>query len=556
MTPEQIITIARQDPKQIIEALFWVENKDGVIVPYKFNDVQNEWYADTYLPLRTKSLAQQLTESPTKILIDILKARQQGFSTIILALFTVDFLVFPNLWCVSVSHESEATKRLFRKVQNFIKRLPFPVPLDTSRNDMLVNKNNGSIFYIGTAGSKSFGHGDTIHRLHLSEYSRYKDAQRVIKNITPAVPESGIIIKETTANGANNTHHLQWKQAKEGKNGFFAFFSPWYKSREYSNEPASPLVLTQEERKLIETFPALNQAKINWRRNKIQELGSTDSFKEQFPITDFEAFIASGASAFSKEALEWYYNTTCREPSFIGVFDESAAPRLQSDEKGYIKIWQKPRPNSLYFISADVGKSVNYCAASVWHWGTLEQVATIHGQFEPDVFGEILYKIGMLYNVATLIPENNKDGAAVIVALKYLEYENIHSEKARTEADESNTAVTNYGFNTNTRTRPLIIAAGQKAIRDHGPTIRDADYIFEAQGFQRNKDGKYEAATNEEGVEQDDRVIDFLIGMHFYQTNPIPQFSGYAGHANPMAESDNNNNSNQTQELDTFDDFT
>ena len=285
--------LARTDPRQIIEALFFIENKDAQIVPFRFNGVQMDFYKNVYI---------RALKGEYRALIDILKARQQGFSSLILALYTVDFLAIPNMWCVCVSHEREATKRLFRKVHLYIERLPFAVPLDMSRADMLVNKLNGSVFYIGTAGSRAFGQGDTIHRLHLSEVARYQNPELLVKNIMPAVPKDGFIIKESTANGANNYHHRQWMEEKKPSGIFVPFFSGWNRTLEYSIDPPVKLVLTPVEQKLEASY-GLTVSQINWRRQEILRLGSESSFMEQYPINELEAFISTGDSAFDKESL-------------------------------------------------------------------------------------------------------------------------------------------------------------------------------------------------------------------------------------------------------------
>lgn len=523
--PSELIEVAQTDPKRIIEALFYIENKDAQVVPFRFNVVQQDYYA-----LYKRALAGDI-----RAMIDILKARQQGFSSVTLALFTVDFLVLPNIWCVCVSHESEATKRLFRKVRMFVQRLPFQVPLDTSRTDMIVNKMNGSVFYVGTAGSRAFGQGDTIHRLHLSEYSRYPNPELLVKNILPAVPPKGIVVKETTANGANNYHHREWNKERKGESITTPYFSPWFVTPEYAIQPQVPLLLTPEEKKIQASY-GLTVAQVNWRRQEISRLGSIDSFKEQYPATDIEAFISSGVSAFDKESLAWMYENTCRPAMFRGVFDESASPIFQEDDKGYLKIWEKPMPNSQYYIPADVARSGDYCSASVMKWGTNEQVATVHGHFEPDQFGKVLYKLGAWYQAAMLIPERNGIGAGVIATLRLLDYPNVYMESEAPD-NKDNIAIVNYGFDTNVRTRPLVVAAGQKSIRERAAIIRDHAYILEMQSFQRNATGKYEAAVNERGAHNDDRVMEFLIGQFFYQTNPMPDFPGME-RVNPIAAPD------------------
>lgn len=226
---------------------------------------------------------------------------------------------------------------------------------------------------------------------------------------------------------------------------------------------------------------------------------------------------------------------------------------LQPDTNGWLKVWEKPLPNSLYFISADVGKSGDFSSASVNHWGRNEQVATVHGHFEPDFFGQILFKLGIYYNTAVVIPENNGIGAGAVAALRLMDYPQLYTEKVLTD-NQINKVEEIYGFNTNTRTRPLLIASGQKAIREHACIIRDADYILEMQAFQRNSDGKFEAARTSTGIEKDDRVMTFLIGQWYYQTHPIPEFAGI-GSNNSFAAPDNapTMNSPMGTGLDTMD---
>ena len=70
--------LALMDPRYIIESGFWVVNKDKDIVPFVFRTLQNEFYEE-----RSSH-------------DDILKASQLGFSSMILAILTVKFLLVPN----------------------------------------------------------------------------------------------------------------------------------------------------------------------------------------------------------------------------------------------------------------------------------------------------------------------------------------------------------------------------------------------------------------------------------------------------------------------------
>lgn len=82
-----------------------IVNKDGVLVPFSPNEEQIK-FLDT------------MTNKST-----ILKARQIGFSTLILGMFTLDFLMKHNSRRVAISHEAKAAQRLLDRVKFSIDQL-------------------------------------------------------------------------------------------------------------------------------------------------------------------------------------------------------------------------------------------------------------------------------------------------------------------------------------------------------------------------------------------------------------------------------------------------
>lgn len=140
------------------------ENQMGYIVPFKLNKVQRKYY-DLLMQGYSNNL-----DGAREI---ILKARQQGFSSFILALFTVDFITKPNSRSVCISYRSSETKRLFKRVrfyiESFCDKNKFKIKdyLSVDTKEELENATNGASFYIGTAGAKVGGRGDTISNLHF-----------------------------------------------------------------------------------------------------------------------------------------------------------------------------------------------------------------------------------------------------------------------------------------------------------------------------------------------------------------------------------------------------
>ena len=143
--------------QRAIEKTFLIISKNGEAIPFILNEVQKK----ILYGLKGRDI--------------ILKARQEGVSSLILAMFAVDFLTIENVRCVVIAHESDATQKLFDRVKFFLtsleKTFPGQVPYKLKYNSRheLVNEEKNSVFYIGTAGSRSFGRGDTIQNLHCSE---------------------------------------------------------------------------------------------------------------------------------------------------------------------------------------------------------------------------------------------------------------------------------------------------------------------------------------------------------------------------------------------------
>ena len=150
------------------------------------------------LQLLTLNQAQRLLFANWSHQMLLLKSRQLGMSTAVLALFFVEAQLIPGLVVAIVSHEDYATRRLLDKVDLFHKHLPDDMKsklFHDSDNEKAFE--NGSTIYIGTAGQRAFGRGDTVHRALVSEEAHYANAERLLSGLREAIPLSGYLIRET-----------------------------------------------------------------------------------------------------------------------------------------------------------------------------------------------------------------------------------------------------------------------------------------------------------------------------------------------------------------------
>ncbi len=259
--------------KKWIEENLSIVNKEGVLVPFKLNSVQDKY----------------LTQDTSNRKDIILKARQQGFSSLILAIFTADFLVRENVYNVVVADNTDNAQGLLKRVKDYLRCIDPNIEKAlkyNSKYEMYLERYNNT-YKIGTAENINFGRSKTVTNLHFSEACFYPHLSDMLAGALQALVPTGRAIIETTANGFNEGKEL-WDKSALGESGFKPLF---YKASDfYSKE------FLEEKRK---------------------ELGDR-LFMQEYPETAIEAFITSGQCFFDTESLENYL-ANAKEPMKEGV---------------------------------------------------------------------------------------------------------------------------------------------------------------------------------------------------------------------------------------------
>ena len=223
--------------------------------------------------------------------IIVLKARKMGFSSYVLAVWTIAFLFGENVRAVSVSYEKGSAVDNLERVKGYLRayerkngKLQYSY---NNRNEIVIDKvgRDGNpvrnTFLIGSAESDSFGRGKDITHLHIAETAFCKDIYGLLASVGTACVPGAFKIFESTANGFNDFKKF-WDDAKDGKNGFLPLFygSDWEYSPEFIQE----------------------------RRNELGRLGP-----QEFPMTEEEAFLTSG-ELYIDGLILGEYLTKCKEP--------------------------------------------------------------------------------------------------------------------------------------------------------------------------------------------------------------------------------------------------
>lgn len=471
MTPEAMI----------IESLFMVVDKDGNDVPFKLNSAQ-------------KAIDENLSRRNI-----IPKARQEGVSTYFLARFTAACLMYKNVKAVIISHDTESTQRLLQRCIYFCTNLRCKEKVKMGRNSLntITFPKTNSMIYIGTAGSKKFGRGDTITHLHCSEYAYWPDPKGLLSGLMQAVPLSGEIHIESTGNGKGNDYHRRCMRAYNGESSWKCHFLNWIDFVEYAipvDGIEADMIMNNlreewEEPELVEKFN-LTPGQIAWRRLKLEELDyDLHEFKQEYPIYINDCFRASGMSLFQKvnhkKSEDWV-----QESTFLHVLD------------GH------PKLSYTYSLGADPSGGVggDNAVAQILCVETGEQVAEYaNNMIEPDMFGLKLAELGRRFNNAFITVESNNHGPVTLKTLRDdAEYpsELIYEESNGNGVFDDDRSLMRLGFRTTKRTKPILIGELRTALVGD-ITIYSEPLADELSTFIEHDNGELSAQENC----HDDRVI-------------------------------------------------
>lgn len=460
----------------------------------------------------------------------ILKARQFGFTSFALAEFTIEALAVPNTRVVIVAQEKPTAAMMLRKVRTFIERFYeddefIPVPMEVeSKNELLIKETNSTI-YIGTAGSRMFGRGDTVHRLLLTEFAKYENPDEIFTGIMQAVPSTGRIVIETTANGYNHLRQL-WYASKQGLTNFTPHFFPWFWHEDYQLDGLLTEKL-QEEIAMQQQFPEITDQRLLWRREKIKEINYKQEdpklFRQEYPATDHEAFIASGNKVFNSTALEAMLKLK-RAPRLIGNVDVTG--KFGTDPSGFLWVWELPKPGMSYVIAGDPSEGLSMndpSAAVVMERVSAKIVAVWHGYKDPDQFGEDLVGMGRWYNRAVVGPEDNNHGIATIIKMRDLGYDNIYKRLIYDTMSQRNTE--KLGWHTDLKTKPMMVGEAKAMIREGQVDIPDERILIEMLSYEEkeksNPDQEYKKMGAALGS-HDDLVIATCIALQLRKFTSAP----------------------------------
>jgi hypothetical protein len=285
----------RSDLEYFAATCLKLRSKTGAIEPFILNAAQRKLH----------ELIEEQKRKTGKVRAATLKGRQLGVSTYTAARFFHRCITSPGLRCFILGHTRQASSNLFGIVKRFFDHLPPEIKpqVGTSNAEELLFSALDSGYLVSVATSEGTGRSATAQLLHGSEVAFWDDLDQQMAGLLQVVPDiaGSEIILESTANGFNSFHSL-WRKAQSGESEFQPIFLPWQLDPNYRRELPHDFKMDAEETKLAELY-GLEPEQICWRRAKLNELGNSELFPQEYPSDPEQAFVSSTFDAFIPATL-------------------------------------------------------------------------------------------------------------------------------------------------------------------------------------------------------------------------------------------------------------
>lgn len=438
---------------------------------------------------------------------------------------------------------------------------------------------------IGTANNPDSCRGGDYNLVHCSEVGIWettdkKTPEQIVRSACSGVlyrPYT-MIVYESTANGTGNFFETEYAAAKKGVSQLRKMFVSWYDIDQYMLEFGSNKEKESFCRQLIngrETETALNDRcepgrylwwlwekgatleAINWyvaERAKYHDHGDIAS---EYPSDDIEAFVHSGARVFDKYLVE-KLEKGCRKPRYVGdvIGDKDTGKdslknlHFINDKQGSLWIWSLPENDESttvkdrYLTVVDIGGRSHKSDWSVIV--VLDRlnmidgdkpvvVAQWYGHIDIDLLAWKAGQIASFYDNSLLVIESNTlethdrerqieggDQSQYVLNQLGSVYGNLYARSSPEDSIVEGRPV-KYGFHTNINTKPMVISALIRAVRESAWVERDERCLNELVKYERKQNGSYGAIKGE----HDDLLMTRAIGLHIcFNEMDLPKIVG------------------------------
>lgn len=321
-----------------------------------------------------------------------LKSRQIGITWLALGYATWLMLFDPIAVILIFSRrDDEATYLLGEeRLKGMYRRLPdwMQARAVVGDNDHQFELSNGSI---ARAFPSNAGDSYTATFALIDEADLVPDLGQLLAKVKPTIDAGGklALVSRADKSKPNSPFKKIYQAAKEGRNDWRCLFLPWYvhpgrDQRWYEKQKADVLTRT----------------------------GSLDELHEQYPADDVEALAPR---SLDKRLLPIWLHSC-----YVAQDGLEKLPGDAPNANGLL-VYRLPESMRKYAIGIDPAEgnpNSDDSSLHVMDKATGEEVAHLSGKFQPSVMAAHADRLARWYNGASILPERNNHGHAVLLWLQ------------------------------------------------------------------------------------------------------------------------------------------
>ena len=401
--------------------------------------------------------------------VAVLTARQAGKTTTAVAVI-LHYILFNEYKTVAIlANKGDAAREVLGRVQLAYEALPKWMQQGVEEwNKGNITLENGCKIYAGTTTSSAI-RGKSISLLYLDEVAFIEGFDEFFASVYPTISsgETTKLLMTSTPNGLNHF----WKTCKgaeEGTNGYEYVKVMWY------DVPGR----TEEWKQ--ETLAALDYDEQKFRQEYCGE------------------FLGSSGTLIDGSKLK-----------------ELSHSRPLLEDQGLIQ-YERPEPDHVYAMTVDVsrGKGQDYSTFTIIDITQMPytQVCVFRdNMITPVDFSSVIYRVGILYNTASILVEINDIGEQIsdILLMEY-GYENLLYTENHGRAGKRVSGGFGRRADNGVRTTKSVKSAGcsilKMLVEQNQLIIQDYNTIQELSRFSK-RGNSYEA----EKGHHDDLVMNLVI---------------------------------------------
>jgi len=429
-----------------------------------------------------------------------------GLSTLATGLGQAHCIAHPGALARCIAQNAEVAAANFAMACSFREdcRDLYPGAPKPTKKTLIWPHSDGpdSQFTHHTAATVHGQRGLTSSFLHLTEaaFYPYSGAFTSLMN-TVSKDRNNIVIVETTANGLEGpgeAYYQAWEAAIAGDNEFLGIFLPWWDDPAYQMPEEFALDAPRDE---YEKF-LMNDVK-HWKNGKKVEItksqiawfretlstkceGIIEKWRQEYPSTPEEAFVATGNPAFTIEEMQFANNAIVKIPwqGRCVLTTDQKHGQLQKGTDGPLVVYETPQKGHHYFAGVDSARGEestmapgDYAGIVVWNAETGDLAARYMSRVSPEELAPVAAALGYYFNSAMLNVELNNIGYVTMKALRdTYYYPNQYLWKGRDDRADRSKHGSAYGFETSDRYRKMMFSLFRTAL--HEKRVVPKDKIF------------------------------------------------------------------------------